>query len=175
MSITPDTSTEYVLWTLLWIFISSGGSSFSPSLHSIPPCRPAAQRRVPAGRAARLAPDVETPSPCVQMSSRTSETTGCSKPSARATLLRSNWHGTYWPAERWVYRRWTGREDVQQKLFMPALEVLPPSRVNTAVWEPEQNCDSAHRWRFKGLFHQIQSIFCQLLQPAKVFSHSRGL
>lgn len=76
------------------------------SLLSIPPCRPAAQRRVPAGRAARSVPDVVTPSPCVRMSSRTLETTGCSKPSARATLPRSNWHGTYSPAERWVQIRW---------------------------------------------------------------------
>lgn len=85
--------------SLFWCFIC-----LSLSLHSIPPCQPAAQRRALAGRAARLVPDVVTPSPCVQMSSRTSETTGYSKPSARETLPRSNWHDTYWPAERWVLR-----------------------------------------------------------------------
>lgn len=35
-------------------------------------------------------------------SSPTSATTGCSKPSGRATLPRSSWLGTSWQAERWA-------------------------------------------------------------------------
>lgn len=46
---------------------------------------PAVARTRAAGLVARSVLDVGTPSPCVQTSSRTSGTTGCSKPLARAT------------------------------------------------------------------------------------------